>query len=102
MIDRDTIAINNLLMPLDTIQGQTTDTLKLPSKLLLAHRSIVDQNISSVKGEAAKWTSKLGCLSLDDKTRSSSWLLAQAEAQADLDTTWYNEKEGNKSIVASL
>jgi hypothetical protein len=54
VIDRDTIAINDLLMPLDTIQGQTTDTLKLPPKLLLAHRSIVDQNTCSVNRKAAK------------------------------------------------
>jgi hypothetical protein len=42
VIDRDTISIHDLLMPLDTVRGQTTDTLKLPPKLLLAHRSIVN------------------------------------------------------------
>lgn len=31
-----------------------TDALKLPPKLLLAHRSIVNQNVCSVKREAAK------------------------------------------------
>ena len=54
VIDRDTISIHDLLMPLDTVRGQATDTLKLPPKLLLAHRSIVYQNTCSVKREAAK------------------------------------------------
>ena len=50
VMDSDTIAIDDLLMPLDTVRGQAADTLELPAKLILAHRCIVSQNMCSVKG----------------------------------------------------